>query len=95
MRTINRRVHRLEERLRPAVERRLTVQLGYLKELPADYTGPRHVVTVKQTESDSHGVWFEWEERPGPEPQPAAGGANNEHVLRLGFVGAKDGRPAS
>jgi hypothetical protein len=39
-------------------------QVGYLKSLPAEYTGERHIVTVGR---DPDGL-YHWEERPGPEP---------------------------
>ena len=40
---------------------------GYLKTLPADYVGERHVVIVKR-EPSGNGEWCEFEERPGPAP---------------------------
>jgi hypothetical protein len=39
-------------------------QVGYLKELPADYAGDRHLATVGR---DPDGL-YRWEERPGPVP---------------------------
>ena len=39
-------------------------QVGYLKKLPAEYAGERHIVTVDR---DPDGT-YHWEERPGPEP---------------------------
>jgi hypothetical protein len=64
------------------------VQYGYLKKLPEDYTGPRHVVTVKQLPPGPGGDdWFEWEERPGPWPVSNDTGPNDEiriHVLVRG-----------
>ena len=39
-------------------------QTGYLKSLPAEYTGERHIVTVGR---NSDGL-YQWEERRGPEP---------------------------
>jgi hypothetical protein len=96
MRAINRRVHRLEEQLRPPVaERRPRIQLGNLKTLPRDYTGPRHTVATRQVPQVANGrEWFEWEERHGPEPRSAAHDANDEDVIRVCFVEAKDGKPA-
>jgi hypothetical protein len=44
-------------------------QTGYLKELPPDYTGDRHIVTVGR---DPDGT-YRWEERPGPEPDEGKG----------------------
>jgi hypothetical protein len=43
---------------------------GYLKTLPADYVGERHVVIVKREPSGApNGEWCEFEERPGPAPE--------------------------
>jgi hypothetical protein len=39
-------------------------QVGFVKKLPAEYTGDRHLVTVGR---DPNGL-YHWEERPGPEP---------------------------
>jgi len=93
---LNRRLRRLEEQLRPIVaERQITVQCGNLRRLPADYSGQRHVVTTKHPPADSTGrIWFEWEERPGPEPKSDADGPDDPHVIRVCFVEAKDGKPA-
>jgi hypothetical protein len=43
---------------------------GYLKTLPADYVGERHVVIVKREPPVPPGTveWCEFEERPGPAP---------------------------
>jgi hypothetical protein len=56
--------------------KRLRLQYGYLKTLPDNFVGPRHTVTVRQIprawRTYSGGDWFEWEERPGPGPEPAS-----------------------
>ena len=39
-------------------------QVGFVKKLPAEYTGDRYLVTVGR---DSDGL-YHWEEQPGPEP---------------------------
>jgi hypothetical protein len=57
------RVQRLEE-VRVVACNPPEFQVGYLKKLPADYTGERHIVTVGR---DPDGT-YHWEERPGPEP---------------------------
>src|ERR1700730_16724744 len=45
---------------------------GYLKTLPTDYVGERHVVIVKREPSGApNGEWCEFEERPGPAPVDA------------------------
>jgi hypothetical protein len=43
---------------------------GYLKTLPTEYVGERHVVIVKR-EPSGNGEWCEFEERPGPAPPDA------------------------
>ena len=49
MRSLVSRLARLERLNRlSTAPKRLRIQYGYLKTLPEDYTGPRHVVTVKQ-----------------------------------------------
>ena len=53
--------------------RRAYELVGYLKTLPADYVGERHVVIVKREPSGATGQdeWCEFEERPGPAPLDA------------------------
>jgi len=60
------RLQRLEE-VRGVQCRPPEFQVGYLKELPADYTGERHIVTVGR---DADGM-YKWEERRGLEPTKA------------------------
>ena len=93
MRSLVSRLARLERlnRLSTAPQR-FRVQYGYLKTLPDDYIGPRHVVTVKQIPpeelppSSRAEAWFEWEERPGPEPASNATGPNDEVLVRVSYV---------
>jgi hypothetical protein len=33
--------------------------------------------------------WFEWEERPGPDPAPNATGANDEILLQVCYAEAR------
>ena len=49
------------------------IRSGYLKTLPTDYVGKRHVVTVKREPAGASGnfEWCEFEERPGPAPVDA------------------------
>src|SRR5580700_675373 len=60
------------EKLEVEVEREKPqlIRCGYLKTLPADYVGERHVVIVKR-EPSGNGEWCEFEERPGPAPVDA------------------------
>ena len=60
------RVERLEVRVEP--KKPPLFRSGYLKTLPADYVGERHVVIMKREPSGTTGQneWCEFEERPGP-----------------------------
>ena len=62
------RLERLEVRLEP--KKPHFFRTGYLKTLPTDYVGERHVVIVKR-EPSGNGEWCEFEERPGPAPVDA------------------------
>jgi hypothetical protein len=56
-------------------------QVGFVKKLPAEYTGDRHIVTVGR---EPDGL-YHWEERPGPEPNaqnPGAEGACSTSRMR-------------
>jgi hypothetical protein len=48
MRSIVSRLARLERQQADHAPHRIVIQYGYLKELPASYSGPRHVVTIRQ-----------------------------------------------
>jgi hypothetical protein len=64
MRSLLTRLKRLEN-VRAAERRpQIELQIGYLKKLPPEYVGERHVVTVSRL---SEGT-YHWEERPGPAP---------------------------
>jgi hypothetical protein len=70
MRTIARRLARLEAIAIKTAELPLKFRYGFVKPLPADYVGERHLVVVKQLESRSPNTeWCEFEERPGLEPE--------------------------
>jgi hypothetical protein len=91
MRSLVPRLARLERlnRLSTAPQR-LRIQYGYLETLPDDYTGPRHVVTVRQLPPGPGGEdWFEWQERPGPEPASNTTGPNDEILIQVSYVEAK------
>ena len=59
------RLERLEVRVEP--KKPQLFRSGYLKTLPTDYVGERHVVIVKR-EPSGNGEWCEFEERSGPAP---------------------------
>ena len=60
------RLEKLEVRMEPKKPQRF--RSGYLKTLPADYVGERHVAIVKREPAGPTGQdeWCEFEERPGP-----------------------------
>jgi hypothetical protein len=96
MRSLVSRLARLERLNRlSTAPKRLRIQYGYLKTLPEDYTGPRHVVTVKEIPpedlppSSRAEAWFEWQERPGLEPASDATGPNDDFVIQVCYVEAK------
>jgi len=61
-------LEKLEVRLEP--KKPQLIRCGYLKTLPTDYVGERHVVIVNRKPSGK-GEWCEFEERPGPAPVDA------------------------
>ena len=93
MRSVVSRLARLERLNRLSTgPKRLRIQYGYLKTLPDDYIGPRHVVAVKQIPpeelppTERAKPWFEWEERPGPEPVTTASRPNDEILVQVSYV---------
>ena len=90
MKAIASRLARLERDVRTSGRQRIRVQYGYLKTLPDDYAGPRHTVAVRRLPPVEPGDdWWEWEERPGPEPASNTTGANDEFIVRVCYVEAK------
>ena len=66
------------ERLEATTANRRTVvyRYGYLKALPNDFVGERHVVIVKKESAGSpYCEWCDFEERPGPAPAGSVDGA--------------------
>jgi hypothetical protein len=81
------RVGRLEcLEARAAEEKHFQVQIGYLKRLPADYQGERHVVTAGQRAAEGMRPGrYEFEERPGRAPIESV----RERILRVCLVRAQ------
>jgi len=80
------RVQRLEE-VRVVACQPPEFQVGYVKELPAGYTGERHIVT---TGRDPDGN-YRWEERRGPGPDEGQG---NLPPFRVVLAPSEDEPPA-
>ena len=85
MRSLVARLERLEQREAQAQAcKNVRLLVGHLKQLPADYTGERHVAIVgKLPESPPNADWYEFEERPGPEP---AGSETAEDGTRTIYI---------
>src|SRR3954449_5646833 len=65
-RSLRWRLERLEAELRP--DEGPSLRIGLLRQLPADYTGERHIAIVWQGEVEGGRQSCTFEERPGPEP---------------------------
>jgi hypothetical protein len=87
VRAIARRLRRLENRTaRITTVQLFGIQYSYLKTPPDDFTGPRHVVTVKQLPPVERAEdWFEWQERHGAEPLSPAS-PNDDLVVRVWYL---------
>ena len=66
-------------------DRRLKIEFAYLKLLPREYSGPRHIVPLGQG-PDGRG---EYEERPGS-PPPNHAEKQDPNVIRVYFVRAQE-----
>ena len=67
--TLRRRLERLEVE---AVQKQhhTKVRIGKLKRLPPEYAGERHTVISKTLSVEKGKEWVEFEEVPGPDPNP-------------------------
>jgi hypothetical protein len=66
---LQQRLSLLEAKLTP-ITNPITYHYGWVRPLPKDYVGERHVVTVKVSPGGSPYLkWCEFEERPGPAPR--------------------------
>ena len=64
--------------------RPLKVEFAYLKQLPREYSGPRHIVSVTKRPGRC-----EYEERPGEAP-PNQERSKSENVMTIFFVRAQE-----
>jgi hypothetical protein len=62
------RLARLESRA-ASTECSVTLRFGHLKRLPQEYTGERHII-VRELPNQGDQEWVEYEEVPGPDPNP-------------------------
>jgi hypothetical protein len=101
VRAVVSRLARLERLNRlSTAPRHLRIQYGHLARLPDDYTGPRHMVAVRQippeeiAPTERADNWFEWEERPEAGPASNATGPTDEILVQVCYVEAPHDRPA-
>jgi hypothetical protein len=80
------RLKRLEEVRAVESQPPVEFQIGYVRRLPHEYTGERHVVTVGRAADGK----YRWEERRGT---PPASDDSPKSIFRIFLVRAKDGRP--
>ena len=90
MRSLLTRLKRLEKVRAADRLPQIELQIGYLKKLPPEYTGERHVVTVDRLSDGT----YHWEERPGPAPAIEDDG-DARTIIRVVFGEAKDGLAGS
>jgi hypothetical protein len=64
MRSLRSRLQKLEDALKP--DEGISLRIGLLHQLPADYTGEKHVVIVRYGEVQGGRQDCSFEERPGP-----------------------------
>ena len=82
------RLKRLET-VRAAVERDrpLKVEFAYLKQLPREYSGPKHIVSVSKRPDGR----CNYEERPGEAPQnQERNKSKSDNVMTVFFVRAQE-----
>ena len=86
MKSLLTRLKRLESvRAVEESDRRLEIEFAYLKLLPREYSGPRHIVSAGQRPDGR----CEYEERPGA-PAPGQGRVNDKNVMTIYFVRAQE-----
>jgi hypothetical protein len=69
-------------------EQRIIFRFGNLKRLPPDYQGERHIVVARQLPNRGDEQWVEFEERPGPDPNPPPMFKGIPDVLDIVYVEA-------
>ena len=84
------RLARLESRA-AVVTHPVKLRFGKLRRLPRDYEGEKHVVVAKQLPKHGDQEWAEFEEVPGPDPNPQERGRGVPEYLDVVFVAAYAG----
>jgi hypothetical protein len=75
MRSLLTRLKRLENVRATQRQPQCELQVGYLRTLPPEYAGERHMVTVGRLPDGK----YQWEERPGA----PLGDEDDDHILRV------------
>jgi hypothetical protein len=84
------RLARLESRA--AVDTHpVKLRFGNLRRLTRDYEGEKHVVVAKQLPKRGDHEWVEFQELPGPDPNPQERGRGVPEYLDVVFVAAYAG----
>jgi hypothetical protein len=63
-------------------------RFGHLRRLPQDYQGERHIVITKHLPNQGAQQWVDYEERPGPDPNPSPTFKGTPDVLDIVYVEA-------
>jgi len=89
--TLLSRLERLESRSEGV--RPIKLRIGHVRCLPKEYSGERHLAIAKHLPSQFGHEWVEYEEVPGPDPNPAQESGLPEYIERTKMVtGADAGR---
>ena len=78
---LRRRLEKLESAAARPMRTGLSAKSATCRNCRRTYTGEKHIAAVHRFANG----WYEWEERRGPDPKPAAGDAT---FLRVLFVSA-------
>ena len=80
-------LQRLESRA-TATAHRIRFQYEHLRRLPPDYLGEKRVVVTRQLPSEDGRDWVEFEEVPGPDPEPPLPPGRTPDLISVMFVEA-------
>ena len=83
--TLLARLERLESRTISAAQR-IKIRMGNLKRLPWDYEGERHIIMTGPVTDGEGRETFEYEEVPGPDPNPPQPRRSGPQYVDVMFV---------